>query len=463
MLVLYSDLRRRESPGRRIVFRLGIACIVVVGVMLGVGGVTGSSAQGPQQVRLAATATSSDWPDDTTPPVTVASGADGRWHAKAVTVRLAATDEESGVASTSYSLDGAPWVQGTEVVVPAPRDHSNDGEHTLVYLSADNAGNQEADQQVTIKIDTTPPGFTWSGVSPNVIHSVSSVSFRFVIREASGPVRIEWRATDQYGAFAAARSGIEREPGAGELKVSPRYKNGNAFLPGLYNVRLKLVDAAGNVKITNSRSFRNYAPAKAKVWRRVSGAGKRVALTFDDGGAGAWRSMLDTLRRYEAHATFFPLGPFAAASPDLMRRTLAEGHGVASHGWTHTSMPSQSFGAVQSELLRSAAPWWSAADATPVPYARPPYGAYNGSTVAAFGSVGYSRVIMWDVDPQDWSEPGASVIASRVLSRVRPGSIVVMHLRPQTAAALPAILSGLRARGYKAVSLPELFRAAGYR
>jgi peptidoglycan/xylan/chitin deacetylase (PgdA/CDA1 family) len=70
---------------------------------------------------------------------------------------------------------------------------------------------------------------------------------------------------------------------------------------------------------------------------------------------------------------------------------------------------------------------------------------------------------MWDVDPQDWREPGASVIASRVLSHVRPGSIVVMHLRPQTAAALPAILRGLRARGYKAVSLPELFRAAGYR
>jgi len=46
---------------------------------------------------------------------------------------------------------------------------------------------------------------------------------------------------------------------------------------------------------------------------------------------------------------------------------------------------------------------------------------------------------------------------------VRPGSIVCMHLTSQTAAALPSILNGLRARGYKAVSLPELFRAAGYR
>ena len=57
--------------------------------------------------------------------------------------------------------------------------------------------------------------------------------------------------------------------------------------------------------------------------------------------------------------------------------------------------------------------------------------------------------------------PGSS---PRGCSRqVRPGSIVCMHLTSQTAAALPSILSGLRARGYKAVSLPELFRAAGYR
>jgi peptidoglycan/xylan/chitin deacetylase (PgdA/CDA1 family) len=125
-------------------------------------------------------------------------------------------------------------------------------------------------------------------------------------------------------------------------------------------------------------------------------------------------------------------------------------------------MTAQSGGEVRQELMRSETPWWNAAQGTPVPYGRPPYGAYNSSTVAAFGGVGFTRVIMWDVDPQDWRNPGASVIAARVLSHVRSGSIVCMHLRPQTAAALPAILRGLRARGYKAVSLPELFRAAGY-
>jgi len=98
-----------------------------------------------------------------------------------------------------------------------------------------------------------------------------------------------------------------------------------------------------------------------------------------------------------------------------------------------------------------------------MPYCRPPYGAFNAATIRASAAAGYCRVILWDVDPQDWSQPGAGVIASRVLSHVRPGSIVCMHLTPQTAAALQAILRGLRARGFKCVSLPELFRAAGRR
>jgi peptidoglycan/xylan/chitin deacetylase (PgdA/CDA1 family) len=87
----------------------------------------------------------------------------------------------------------------------------------------------------------------------------------------------------------------------------------------------------------------------------------------------------------------------------------------------------------------------------------------NSSTTSASAAIGFYRVILWDVDPQDWSEPGSGVIASRVLSHVHSGAIVCMHLRPQTAAALPAILSGLKARGYKCVSLPELFHAAGMR
>ena len=402
-------------------------------------------------------------PGDADAPVTIATGSDDRWTRTAVVVHLVATDPVSGVAYTLFKVDDGAWTKGTRIDVPAPKNHSNDGAHIITFYSVDNAQNAEPEKSVTVKIDTTPPSFEWRDVSPAVIYRVQAVRFAFIVRDIGGPIRLSWRASDQYGTLAASLGGLEREPGWREIAVVSRYKNHEAFMPGLYKVGLTLTDQAGNVTVTGTRDFRNYRPAPAKAWRRVDGAGPRVALTFDDGGAGPWASMLNTLKAYNAHATFFPLGPYAAASPSLMRRTIDEGHAVGSHGWTHTEMTRQSCGAVREEWIRSEAPWWNAAGATPVPYCRPPYGSYNSSTVAASGSAGFTRVILWDVDARDWTEPGSGVIAQRVLSAVRPGSIVCLHLRPQTAAALPAILSGLRARGYKAVSLPELFRAAGYR
>jgi len=71
-------------------------------------------------------------------------------------------------------------------------------------------------------------------------------------------------------------------------------------------------------------------------------------------------------------------------------------------------------------------------------------------------------MVLWSVDPRDWLRPGARVIAERVLSAARPGTIVEMHDgggdRSQTAAALPAIINGLRRRHYQLVTVPELVR-----
>jgi peptidoglycan/xylan/chitin deacetylase (PgdA/CDA1 family) len=419
------------------------------------------SASSPQSQGVAVDPSPSTSPSDETAPVTVASGVDSRWHRTAVTVQLSATDDDSGVAATWFRVDGGAWKTGTKIVVAAPRNHGDDGQHAIDFYSVDGVGNTEAVQTVTVKIDTTPPKFSWRKVTPGVVYRTQSIHFRFTVREPSGAVRVGVTITDQYGHLVRRIKGIKRAPGARRVDLTPRYGNRKPFLPGLYRVHLTLVDQAGNKTVTKARVFRDYRPAKASVWRHVSGAGKRVALTFDDGGDGPWASMLRTLKAYHAHATFFPLGPWVNGA--LARKTIASGNAIGSHGWTHTDMTRQSYGGVRSELTRSIGPWWRAAKAVPVPYCRPPYGSYNSATLVAAGSAGFVRVILWDVDPRDWTEPGSGVIAQRVLSHVHSGAIVCMHLRPQTAAALPAILRGLRARGYKAVTIPELFRAAGYR
>jgi peptidoglycan/xylan/chitin deacetylase (PgdA/CDA1 family) len=409
------------------------------------------------------TPTASPSPGDVTPPVTTAKGMGSRWRNDTATVQFTATDEASGVAATVYRLDGGEWRIGDEVQVRAPKDHSNDGEHAVEFYSVDNALNAETPQTVTVKIDTRPPRFAWKSVSPGTIRRVEPVSCRFTIDEPHGKVAISYKVTDQYEYFAASKSGLERSEGTRTVEVTPRYKSGKGFVPGVYRIQLTVRDEAGNVTVTNRRSFRNFRAVSGGVWRRVGGAGRMVGLTFDDGNNAAWASILNTLKRYKAHATFFPLGPYVASSGSLARRTMQEGHACGVHGWTHSMMTRQSAGQIQSEWLRNAAPWWSATGYSPEPYCRPPYGDMNGSTTSASAAIGFSRVILWDVDPRDWSQPGAGVIASRVLGAVRPGSIVVMHLTPQTAQALPTILSGLRARGYKAASLPEMFHAAGMR
>ena len=71
------------------------------------------------------------------------------------------------------------------------------------------------------------------------------------------------------------------------------------------------------------------------------------------------------------------------------------------------------------------------------------------------------RVIMWDVDSNDWTNPGTDAIVHNMLSTVHNGSIIVLHTRGKAPKALPPIIEGLHKMGYEMVSLPELFKAAG--
>ena len=87
------------------------------------------------------------------------SGADDHWHNRPVTLTFTATDHagDSGVKRTLYKIGSGRWHAGTTVVIPAPANHTNDGRHTVSYYSVDNAGNREAVQTCTVKIDTRGP------------------------------------------------------------------------------------------------------------------------------------------------------------------------------------------------------------------------------------------------------------------------------------------------------------------
>lgn len=179
---------------------------------------------------------------------------------------------------------------------------------------------------------------------------------------------------------------------------------------------------------------------------------KCVALTFDDGPGPKTGKLLDDLKKANAPSTFFVVGPNAKTRPGMLKRMIEEGHEVGNHSWTHRSLPALSSSAIRSEIDRTNEAISAAID-QPATLVRPPYGARNTTTDA----LSQAPVIIWDVDTLDWKSKNADKIASVALSQTRPGSIVLMHdIHSSTVAAVPRILSGLKAKGYTFVTVTEL-------
>ena len=71
--------------------------------------------------------------------------------------------------------------------------------------------------------------------------------------------------------------------------------------------------------------------------------------------------------------------------------------------------------------------------------------------------------MLWSIDTRDWERPGSATIATRVLSSARAGSIVLMHVLPQTAAELPRILAELERKHLRPATLDQLLHLPGAR
>ena len=199
-----------------------------------------------------------------------------------------------------------------------------------------------------------------------------------------------------------------------------------------------------------SMRFRPDGPARME---------KAVALTFDDGPSPQYTPrILAALTKLRVRATFFVIGYLAEANPLLVRQELRLGMTVGNHSYNHPQVPP--FAQLPPQLLSDEIALGGQAlarlGAQPRLF-RPPGGSTSPQLVRAAAALG-QRVVLWSVDPADW-RPGSSAkaITKRVLSAVRPGSIVILHdgggNRTPTLTALPAIVRGIRHRGLQLVSL----------
>jgi len=131
------------------------------------------------------------------------------------------------------------------------------------------------------------------------------------------------------------------------------------------------------------------------------------------------------------------------------------GYPVEDHTWTHpdlTSIPASQFG-YQIDQTQTEIRSLTGRSPTCV---RPPYNAWNGAVLDQIAARGLTTM-SYSIDPRDWSLPGVSAIVDRVVGAAFPGAVVDMHDgggdRSETAAALPEIITGLRAKGYQFVAI----------
>lgn len=192
------------------------------------------------------------------------------------------------------------------------------------------------------------------------------------------------------------------------------------------------------------------------------GEEKICALTFD----AAWDDsdtdrLIEILDKYDAKATFFVVGTWAEKYSESVRKFSQAGHEIANHSDTHPHINNLSEQKISEEIKGCDDKIENITGKRPTLF-RGPYGEYNNTVIEAAENLGH-KVIQWDVDSLDWKELSVDEISERVLSRIKPGSIMLFHNGVKnTPDALEVILSQLKKDGYKVVAASDIVYDEGY-
>ena len=215
---------------------------------------------------------------------------------------------------------------------------------------------------------------------------------------------------------------------------------------------------------TTSAAYRRESRAITRVLgytpfvARGSPRKREVALTIDDGPGPLTPKFVRTLRHLHAPATFFIVGQQLNSFGAGLREEIRAGFAIGDHTEQHQTLtqlrPGLQNKAIQDAALRIRS--------YGIPYPRlfrPPGGLFNAATIAALREH-RMLAVLWTVDTQDFTRPGAKAIVQRAVDGARNGAIILLHDgggdRSETLAALPAIIHRLRARGFQLVTVPQM-------
>ena len=190
-----------------------------------------------------------------------------------------------------------------------------------------------------------------------------------------------------------------------------------------------------------------------------------IYLTFDCGYEnGNTEPILDALKKHDVKATFFVVGNFMETSPEIVKRMIAEGHTVGNHTYHHLDMSSISSMDAFKKETQDVENLFEQITGTPITkFYRPPQGKYNIENLKMAQELGY-HTFFWSLAYVDWyqdKQPTKDEAFGKLLKRIHPGAIVLLHSTSSTnAQILDELLTKWEEMGYTIKPLTELAGAA---
>ncbi|MGI5269047.1 polysaccharide deacetylase family protein [Nonomuraea sp. CA-218870] len=183
---------------------------------------------------------------------------------------------------------------------------------------------------------------------------------------------------------------------------------------------------------------------------------KCLALTFDDGPGTSTAKLLKILKKERAKATFFLTGKYVDQRPRLARRTLAEGHAIGNHTYSHFSLRPRLEEEILDDIQAGQEAIKRATGHTATMF-RPPFGHTDERVLRVADQLNLAEV-KWTGTTLDWSLKDKKKIAAKVLGLAKRDGIILMHdTVPQTVQAMPGVIRELKKQGYHLVTVPQLY------
>ncbi|WP_292842216.1 polysaccharide deacetylase family protein [Nostoc sp. NMS8] len=226
----------------------------------------------------------------------------------------------------------------------------------------------------------------------------------------------------------------------------------------------KLISASAQQNISPATDQMNEIPKPFQgtiVYQgKLKANEKVIALTFDDGpGPKNTAQILEILKKNNIKATFFMIGEMVKYFPQVAKQVAADGHIIGNHTWHHWYRR-MDVATAANEIDRTAEIIYKTTGEKTTLF-RPPGGFLNNGLVEYAENEKYA-VMMWSEESGDAERrsPQVPMLIKNVLKYAKPGAIVLMHdgggNRSKSVKALPEMIAGLKAQGYRFVTIPQL-------